>query len=197
MGLDRRRRLLLDRRRPLAARRALQHGPGRDDLRQQRLRADQEADLAHDAAPTLGFPNVSFVARTVDWNPAHLYQTLVTASKHKGTSFVHILQRCPTYTPDVFEEIRRDPERILLLTHPDGVPVDEVAARPYKNRLEHDPRDLHAARQIAGGQDRVAIGLLYRNPDAPRYDQMSAAGLGMSREQKVAAIERELDRFAI
>ena len=45
--------------------------------------------------------------------------------------------------------------------------------------------------------DRLAIGLLYRNPDAPRYDQYTARGLGMSREQKVAAIERELDRFAI
>ncbi len=52
------------------------------------------------------------------------------------------------------------------------------------------------ARSPRGG-DRLAIGLLYRNPDAPRYDQYTVRGLGMSREQKVAAIERELDRFAI
>ncbi len=49
LGGDRRRRLLLDRRRPLAARGPLQHGHDGDDLRQQRLRADQEADLADDA----------------------------------------------------------------------------------------------------------------------------------------------------
>ena len=67
----------------------------------------------------------------------------------------------------------------------------------YKNRQEHDPSDLAAARALASGGDRLAIGLLYRNPDAPRYDQYTVRGLGMSREQKVAAIERELDRFAI
>jgi len=150
------------------------------------------------AETTLGFPNVSFVARTLDWNPGHLYQTLVTAAKHKGTSFVHILQRCPTYTPDVFEELRRDPERILLLTHPEGVPAEEVAVKQYRNRLQHDPRDLAEARRLAGGHgDKMAIGLLYRNPDAPRYDNQSKVGLGKSREEKLAAIERELDRFVI
>ncbi len=146
---------------------------------------------------TLGFPNVSFVARTVDWNPAHLYQTLQVASRHRGTSFVHVLQRCPTYTPNIFDEWRRNPDLTLLLTHPDGVPADDGVARMYKNHLEHDPSDLVAARRLAAIHDQLAIGLLYRNPDAPRYDEMSVAGLGMSRERKVAALERELDRFAI
>ena len=118
-------------------------------------------------------------------------------SRHVGTSFVHILQRCPTYTPKIFESLRNDPDRILLLTHPGGVPVEPAIERMYKNRQEHDPSDLAAARALAVGGDRLAIGLLYRNPDAPRYDQYTARGLGMSREQKVAAIERELDRFAI
>ncbi len=149
------------------------------------------------AATTLGFPNVSFVARTVDWNPAHLQATLTAASRHIGTSFVHILQRCPTYTPKIFESLRNDPDRILLLTHAGGVPVDPVVERMYKNRQVHDPADLAAARALASGGERLAIGLLYRNPDAPRYDQYTARGLDMSREQKVAAIERELDRFAI
>ena len=98
------------------------------------------------AATTLGFPNVSFVARTVDWNPAHLQATLTAASRHVGTSFVHILQRCPTYTPKIFESLRNDPDRILLLTHAGGVPVDPVVERMYKNRQEHDPSDLAAAR---------------------------------------------------
>ena len=111
---------------------------------------------------------------------------------------MHILQRCPTYTPDVFEDLRRDPERVLLLTHPEGVPAEEVAVKQYRNRLEHDPRDLAEARRLAGGQgERMAIGLLYRNPDAPRYDTLSAVGLGRSRDEKLAAIERELDRFVI
>jgi 2-oxoglutarate ferredoxin oxidoreductase subunit beta len=149
------------------------------------------------AATTLGFPNVSFVARTVDWNPAHLYQTLRTAYHHRGTSFVHILQRCPTYTPNVFDELRGNPDHTLLLTHPDGVPADEGQRRMYKNQREHDPRDLAAAHALASSREKLAIGLLFRNPEAPRYETISNAGLGMARAKKITAVERALDAFAI
>jgi len=149
------------------------------------------------AETTLGFPNVSFVARTVDWNPVHLYQTLKTAYAHRGTSFVHILQRCPTYTDNVFDEFRNHPELTLLLTHENGVPVDDTLRRMYVNQKEHDPSDLAAGRALASMNHRLSIGLLYRNPQAPRYDQITVHGLGMSREQKVAALERALDRFSI
>ncbi|HVS01590.1 MAG TPA: thiamine pyrophosphate-dependent enzyme [Thermoanaerobaculia bacterium] len=145
----------------------------------------------------LGFTNTSFVARSVDWNPLHLYQTLRAAYHHDGTSFVHILQRCPTYTGDLFDELRGDPDRIELLTHPDGVPADEGVLRLYQNRREHDPADLAAAREQAARRDRLPIGLLYRNPDAPRYDQHTVEGLGMAPADKLQALERELDRFAI
>jgi 2-oxoglutarate ferredoxin oxidoreductase subunit beta len=149
------------------------------------------------ARTTLGFPNVSFVARTVDWNPAHLYQTLRTAYHHRGMSFVHILQRCPTYTPDVFDELRKNPDRIQLLVHGDGVPADDTIRRGYRFHTDHDPSDFGRAVALAGDRERLAIGLLYRNPEAPRYDTMTVAGLGMTQAQKVAALERELDRFAL
>ena len=149
------------------------------------------------AETTLGFPNVSFVARTVDWNPAHLYRTLQAAYRHRGTSFVHILQRCPTYTPNLFDPWRQNPDYTLLLTHPDGVPAEDGALKLYRNRRVHDPRDLAAARQLAGGGEQLAIGLLYRNPDAPRYDLMTAIGVDAPAERRLALLERELDRFAI
>jgi len=149
------------------------------------------------AETTLGFPNVSFVARSVDWNPAHLYQTLATAAAHRGTSFVHILQRCPTYTPNVFDEWRQNPELTLLLTHERGVPADDVVRRVYKRQAEHDPADLAAARRLASMHEQLAIGLFYRNPEAPRYDLATSVGVGLTREQKLATIERELDRFTI
>jgi 2-oxoglutarate ferredoxin oxidoreductase subunit beta len=149
------------------------------------------------AETTLGFPNVSFVARTVDWNPAHLGETLHAAYRHQGTSFVHILQRCPTYTSAVYDEWRQNPDRTLLLEHPDGVPADDSQRRLYKNRRQHDPRDLAAARELASMREHLAIGLLYRNPDAPSYDQATVGGLGLTPEKKLAAIEREIERFAI
>jgi len=149
------------------------------------------------AETTLGFPNVSFVARTVDWNPAHLYQTLAKAADHRGTSFVHILQRCPTYTPAVFDEWRQDPNLTRLLVHADGVPADDAVRRMYKQQIEHDPSDFAAGRKLASMSEHLAIGLLYRDPDAPRYDLATSIGAGMSREQKAAALEAALDRFAI
>ncbi|MCP4247316.1 MAG: 2-oxoglutarate oxidoreductase, partial [bacterium] len=66
------------------------------------------------AETVLGFTNVSFVAKTVDWNPAHMYQTLHTAYRHRGLSFVQILQRCPTYTPHMFDRWRSNPDSIRL-----------------------------------------------------------------------------------
>ena len=45
--------------------------------------------------------------------------------------------------------------------------------------------------------ERMAIGLFYRNPDAPRYDEYTAQGLDMSPDEKLVAISKELDRFAV
>jgi hypothetical protein len=43
----------------------------------------------------------------------------------------------------------------------------------------------------------MPIGLFYRNPEAPRYEAFTEVGLGMTADDKVTALEAELDRFAI
>ncbi len=146
---------------------------------------------------TLGLTNASFVARTVDWNPPHLYATLKAAHEHKGLSFVHILQRCPQYTTGVWQELQRNPDLMLLLTHEKGIQVDNAVARMYKNQLSHDPSNINAARELATPGERMAIGLFYWNPDAPRYDEYTAQGMDMSPDEKLVAISKELDRFAV
>jgi 2-oxoglutarate ferredoxin oxidoreductase subunit beta len=146
---------------------------------------------------TLGFTNASFVARTVDWNPLHLYQTLRKAYEHKGLSFVQILQRCPAFTADMFEELQRDPDRMVVLEHENGIPVDDAVAKLYKNRERHDPSDMGSARAWADYDERMPIGLLYHNPNAPIYDDFTNQGLNMPPQAKIDALEKELDRFAI
>lgn len=148
-------------------------------------------------ATMLGFPNVSFVARTVDWHPPHLYETLRAAYHHPGTGFVHILQRCPTYTPDVFETLRRQPQRLLFLEHPEGIGGDPGPRYAFPNRAVHDPADRLAAGAMAAHGEAIPIGLFYRNAAAPRYDLHTAEGLGRSPGERLAALERELDRFAV
>jgi 2-oxoglutarate ferredoxin oxidoreductase subunit beta len=147
---------------------------------------------------TLGMTNVSFVAQTVDWNPVHVHATLLAAFKHPGFSFVRVFQRCPQYTPDIFEEAQRDPSRILLLEHENGINAEPVGTRQYTNRIEHDPLDLEKGRHFADMENGcLPVGLLFQDADRPRYEQVTTQGLDMTAEEKVRCLNAELDRFAI
>jgi 2-oxoglutarate ferredoxin oxidoreductase subunit beta len=146
---------------------------------------------------TLGVTNASFVAQTLDWSPPHLLATLQAAHRHPGLAFVRILQRCPHYPTPGFESLQSDPSKILLLTHPDGIEVDDSVKRVFKNQMEHDPAAIDEARELADRTDAVPIGLFYRNESADRYDLHSTEGLATSRRDKIAALEAELSRYEI
>ena len=148
-------------------------------------------------AVTLGINNASFVAQTIDWNPPHLYNTIQAAYEHKGLSFVRVLQRCPHFTSHVFAGVQQDLSQVLLLTHENGIPLDAGIARLFSNRTAHDPRDLHEARAIADREDVYPIGLFYRNENAARYDLATSQGIGKTQFEKLAAVEKALDRFAV
>lgn len=149
------------------------------------------------ATATLGFTNVSFVAKTMDWNPVHLHATLEAAFRHRGLSFVHIHQRCPQYTAKVYEEAQQDPSLVLLLEHDDGIAVDASVSKMYPNRSVHDPRNLNEALAIANREDCLPIGLLFQDESRPCYEEFTLHGLDMTVEEKMVALEREIDRFAI
>jgi len=144
-------------------------------------------------ATTLSITNASFVAQTVDWNPPHLYSTVKEAWRHPGTAFVRILQRCPHFTSHVFEPYQKDPSRVLLMKHENGIPLDDATLRTFKNQIDHDPADMSQAHEIAVREDVQPIGLFYRNEKAIRYDLHTAEGLNMSPPERIAAIEKELD----
>ncbi len=146
---------------------------------------------------TLGFTNVSFVAQTVDWNPIHLHATLVAAHEHRGMSFVRIMQRCPQYTPHIFDEAQADPTKILLLHHDNGIPVDDTLDRLYPNKMEHDPLNHTEALDISVKEGVIPIGLFYQNRDRPCYEDYSSRGHDVTVQQKLDGLEAEFDRFAI
>ncbi len=148
-------------------------------------------------ATTLGVANCSFVAQTVDWNPLHLYATLKRAYHHRGLSFVQIMQRCPQYTWKLYEELQNDPSRMLLLTHEDGVEADDTLKRMYKNQEEHDPIDLNAARVMCERDDLLPIGLLYADESRPCYEDFTQLGMDMPVDEKLRALEKQLDLFAV
>jgi 2-oxoglutarate ferredoxin oxidoreductase subunit beta len=146
---------------------------------------------------TLGVTNASFVAQVVEWIPELLYQTIKEAFHHPGFSFIRILQRCPHFTPDLFTSLMSNPDNILVLTHENGVKLDETSSKIFKTREEHDPSDLHAARELAELQDKVPVGILYRDPDTPRFEDVVRPRQVFTAEHRQAVLEREFDRFGI
>ena len=147
-------------------------------------------------ATTLSVTNVSFVAQTVDWNPAHMYATIKAGHEHKGLAFIRILQRCPHYMDGHFDPIRKNPSAVVLLKHDDGIAIDQGVERLFPNKLDHDPSDMRAARDILAG-DLPPVGLLYRNENAERYDVFSSQGVDMSQEDRMRNLDETIDRFLI
>ncbi|HET7699346.1 MAG TPA: thiamine pyrophosphate-dependent enzyme [Candidatus Limnocylindria bacterium] len=146
---------------------------------------------------SLGVANVSFVAQVVDWIPDVLYQVLSAAYRHRGLSFVRIIQRCPEFMPGLFDPWMQDPLRTVILRHPDGVVPSADVGRIYRNQREHDPRDLAAAREIAASEDPIPVGILFSDPDVPRYEELRHAGELRTPDVIRAGLEAELDRFTI
>lgn len=144
---------------------------------------------------TLGITNASFVAQTAEWVPAHMYATLRAAHRHRGFSFVRILQRCPIYTPQIYQLAVRQPDLIELIVHDDGVVVPELD-RSYTRQLRHDPRDLDAARRLAEPTDIIRLGVFFRDESRPRYDELRRVP-PQTKEQKIQLLNEELDRHAV
>ncbi|MCP4123190.1 MAG: 2-oxoglutarate oxidoreductase [Bacteroidetes bacterium] len=146
---------------------------------------------------TLGVANASFVAQTADWNPAHMYETIKAAYEHKGFSFIHIIQRCPVFQAALGKETVANKDIMYYMEHEQGISVSDEKAAKFRHRVTHDPTDLSTARDLAMQTDKIYMGLFYQNKDAVRYDDLGASNLGYTVEQKVEALNSELDKYAI
>jgi len=144
---------------------------------------------------TLGTTNVSFVAQTAEFVPAHLYATLRAAYHHNGFAFVRVLQRCPVYMPGVYDTAIRQPQTVEMLVHDDGVLVPELE-KIYTRRVVHDPSDITTARQLAEATDAIRLGVLFRDENRPTYDVLRRPQPRTTRD-RVALLAQELDRHAV
>jgi 2-oxoglutarate/2-oxoacid ferredoxin oxidoreductase subunit beta len=146
---------------------------------------------------TLGIESVSFVAQAVDWIPQVLYEIIAAAYRHKGFSFVRIIQRCPEFMSGMLDPWVQDPSKTLLLTHDDGLHLGSDLARVYTNRREHDPLDIDGARRIASADGAIPVGVLYRNPELVCYEDVRRAGAGRPADRIRASLDAELDKFTV
>ncbi|RAI31092.1 thiamine pyrophosphate-dependent enzyme [Rhodoplanes serenus] len=154
-------------------------------------------DAMNPLTVTLGVTNVSFVAQAVDWIPEVVHAVIKAAFHHQGFSFVRIIQRCPEFLPKMWEPWLHDPQKTLLLEHPDGIGYSAGLQKIYKNRQSHDPSDIHRAREIASSIDPVPVGILFRDESVPCYEDIRAAGKPRPIEMIKAGLEAELDKFTV
>jgi 2-oxoglutarate ferredoxin oxidoreductase subunit beta len=154
-------------------------------------------DPMNPLSTTLGVANVSFVAQVVEWIPELLYDVIRLAFHHRGFSFVRILQRCPHFMPDFFASIVSNPGNVLLLRHENGMQVSDTLARIYKSHENHDPADIHRARELASIEDAVPVGIFYRNENVPRYEEVRKARRVPCCDQIDKTLEKAFDKFGI
>jgi len=146
---------------------------------------------------TLGVTNASFVAQAVEWLPDLMYDIVRKAYHHKGLAFVRILQRCPHFMPDQFGELLSQPEKLLLLKHENGMHISEAIGRICTSQEEHDPADLNRAREFAEMDDRVPVGIFYRNEAVPCYEDLCKPKRTTSTDHKRVVLEKAFDKFGI
>ncbi len=146
---------------------------------------------------TLGMSNLSFVAQAPDWIPEVLYQIIHEGFKHRGFSFIRILQRCPEFQDNRWEPCIQNPASLLMLTHENGIQLSPALSRVYKEQVEHDPADLVGAREIVGTSEQLPVGILYRNPDVPCYEDMRKPDQLYTPELIKQGLDEELDKFTI
>lgn len=144
----------------------------------------------------VGMTNVSFVAQTATWLPAHLDATIERAWEHKGLSFVRVLQRCPVFMPQAFGEGGLN-YPITFLENGDGIPVHpgllkRGAAKP------HNQRDINEALKVAAQVDPAPMGLIYHNPELPTYeDTRFGRRKRPDHETFVKRLDETMDRYAV
>ncbi|MEJ2721562.1 MAG: hypothetical protein P8181_10565 [bacterium] len=85
----------------------------------------------------------------------------------------------------------------MLLTHKDGMEVSDTIGKIYKNQMEHDPSDIHRARELSEMEDRVPMGIFYRNENVPRYEEIRKPRRINSAEQIKSTLDQAFDKFGI
>jgi len=146
---------------------------------------------------TLGVANVSFVAQAVDWIPGLLYDIIAQAHRHRGLSFVRILQRCPEFMEHCFDDAVRDPSKTRILVHGDGLRLSPEVSRIYRNQETHDPLDMTRALAIASLTDEIPVGILYRNPSVPCYEDLRAGERPNTPDLIRTVLDEEFDKITI
>ena len=84
-----------------------------------------------------------------------------------------------------------------MLHHERGMHLSAGLAKVYSEREEHDPSNLDRAREIASNTDKIPVGILYRNPEVPCYEDLRYGTRLRTAAYVQAGLEAEFDKFTV
>lgn len=124
-------------------------------------------------AVTSGF---TFVARGYSYDVKHLKDLIIQAVKHKGLSFLDVLQPCPTYNDintrdwfagvDLVEEAQKRHSRIYKLEETGFDPVVH-----YDSEAEIDEKLSQSLIKSLEWGNKIPTGVFYKNEIITRYTE--------------------------
>jgi 2-oxoglutarate ferredoxin oxidoreductase subunit beta len=86
---------------------------------------------------------------------------------------------------------------VRLLHHDDGLTISPALAKVYRNQESHDPANLDRAREIASCVDPIPVGILYRNPEVPCYEDLRETDHLRTTKFIQTGLEAEFDKFTV
>ncbi len=157
----------------------------------------------------------TFVARCADIDQKNMLRLLLETRKHKGSSFVEILQNCIVYNKDIWDDVaakKNAPEHTVWLSHgepvrfgrnmnrglrlnPKTLTVSEVnleeEAVEEADLLVHDETNRVLAQMLLAMKPPlpVAMGVIYRQ-DEPAFDESFWGSKTGNRRHKVDSLIR-------
>ncbi|MCX8201184.1 MAG: thiamine pyrophosphate-dependent enzyme [Candidatus Caldarchaeum sp.] len=117
----------------------------------------------------------TFIARGYAYDTRHLKELIKMGIQHEGSAFIDVLQPCPTYNDIMTKEWFGGEDRIV-----EGKPLPRIyklEETGYDGIVKSaDPEEVNAkkiqaiAKSFEWG-DKIPVGVFYRNPFVPSYEQ--------------------------
>ncbi len=150
-----------------------------------------------------------FVARSVDNDAQHLGRVLEAAIRHKGTSFIEIMQTCVVFNDEAFDHIRdkskkdqnvlvlKEQEKCLFDNAQKGIAIDAASFAP--RIVNADDASIMCHEPEKGGAKSMLLASL-QWPDFPmpigifkRQERPTYESLKMAQDQAVKAQAKSTD----
>lgn len=116
----------------------------------------------------------TFVARSYAYDVRHLKDTIVAAVRHKGLSFIDVLQPCPTYNDINTRDWYAGIDEVTKMTKPRIYKLEETDYDPmvhYDEQKELDEKLTQALVKSLEWGDKIPIGVFYKNEIISQYDK--------------------------